>query len=141
MGLYWVLELKVMGKNYINKDAVISIHLKYEIPCFRYFWCEEEKPKKHFFSFLCSNEIKPAGYYTLDYEGGFSLVDEDTLKKSYKVYSRDERIKNNVVYNAKVIITLSDGSTIELTFNSNEEMESWVDTFRIGLDKLIEIKK
>ncbi len=112
----------------INRIVKISVYG--EKPVRHIQWCEPE-PIKKFFGLYNTGRFKPGGYYYQEYFTQARIVtEEEILNIGYKVYSRDERLIQNVVRKAHVTVDLEHGNEVSLTFETEAEMLEWVDTIK-----------
>lgn len=113
----------------INRIVKISVYG--EKPVSNIQWCEPE-PIKKFFGLYNTGRFKPGGYY---YHACFTqariVTEQEILNMGYKVYSRDERLIQNVVRKAHVSISLEYNESVTFSFETENEMLKWVDNIKI----------
>lgn len=118
-----------MITEYIDKKSIIKIVVTEEKPVHDFIWYDERPPVKKWYSFLFGSKPRPAGYYGFDHDGDEYLADESYIEYYYKVYSRNERVNNNVVERAFIEIHLKGNKKNVIKFENNEEMMNWVNSF------------
>jgi hypothetical protein len=123
-----------MRLEYFDVDRIVTMFLRGERVNNSFVW-ENERPIKRFFGLIDTGKTRPAGYYdTSDWRDDVLYTEEQIRSNGYKVYSRDERINDNVVEKAYVKIDLEHDNSVNVQFETETEMREWV-------DKLIEKSK
>jgi hypothetical protein len=111
-----------MRLEYFDINRIVSVYLLGERPNNSFVW-ENERPIKRFFGLIDTGKLRPGGYYWND-----ELYTEDEIRNmGYKVYSHDERLRNNVVYKATVKIDLEHDNSVNISFETEGDMIKWVD--------------
>jgi hypothetical protein len=115
-----------MRLEYFDVDRIVSVFLRGERVDNSFVW-ESEKPIKRFFGLIDTGKTRPAGYYYSRGWGDDVLYTEEQIRSNgYKVYSRDERINDNIVERAYVKIDLEHNNSIKVEFETEAEMRVWV---------------
>lgn len=116
-----------MSKEYFDVDRIVTISLFGEIDA-GYEWVEPQ-PIKRFFGLIDTGRFTPAGYVSTPNDS--SIYTEENLRGyGYKVYSRDERIVNNVVNKPYVKVDLEHDNSLTVRFETEDEMLKWVDEIK-----------
>lgn len=123
-----------MDIKYFDISRIITISVHVERPERRIQWIDA-KPIKKFWGLYNTGNFKPAGYY---YSGHFDeklFTEQEIRDMGYKVYSRDERINENVVIKSHVSIELEQNNSVIVNFETEAEMLEWVDKIITSSDK------
>lgn len=122
-----------MRKEYFDVDRIVTISLFGETDA-GYEWVEPQ-PIKRFFGLIDTGRFTIAGYVSTRYDS--SIYTEEELRGyGYKVYSRNERIVNNVVDKPYVKVDLEHDNSLTIKFENEDEMLNWVNDIKILSKKL-----
>jgi hypothetical protein len=115
-----------MRLEYFDVDRIVSVFLRGERVENSFVW-ESERPIKRFFGLIDTGKTRPAGYYHNSWCDNDVLYTEEKIRSiGYKVYSRDERLIDNVVDKAYVMIYLEHDKSVKVQFETEAEMREWV---------------
>lgn len=122
-----------MDIKYFDISRIITISVHGERPERRIQWIDA-KPIKKFWGLYNTGNFKPAGYYYGNFDEKL-FTEQEIRDMGYKVYSRDERISENVVIKSHVSIELEQNNSVIVNFETEAEMLEWVDKIITSSDK------
>ena len=102
-----------------------------------YEW-RDPQPIKRFFGLIDTGRFTPAGYYYTNSFESVCYTEEKLRGYGFKVYSRDERINDNVVNKPYVKVDLEHENSLTVTFETNDEMLEWVEMIKLKSGKIFE---
>lgn len=126
-----------MHIEYFDVDRIVTISLFGEKVDGSYVWCEP-RPIKRFFGLIDTGRFKPAGYYYTNSWEDVLYTEEQLRGYGYKVYSRDERLIDNVVYKPYVKVDLEHDNSLTVRFETDAEMLEWVEMIKVKSGKNFE---
>lgn len=123
---------------YFDVNRIVSIVVCGERPVNEYEWREPSLIKK-FFGLINTGKFTEAGYYSKYGSNKVPYTEEELRGYGYKVYSRNERINTNVVNKAYVKVYLEHDNRVREKFETEDEMQQWVEKIKTTSGKTFEI--